>query len=126
MLPYVFGAELWPDHLRTFGGALGQTFHWLFIYAMNYGLPSLLTETNNWGAFLFFAAFGVVAIVYVFFMVPETSELSMEEIDSIFRGPWFNAHKTGRAIIEGLDDSGEEKKISVIDRDLKLEAGDSR
>ena len=102
MLPYVFGAELWPDHLRTFGGALGQTFHWLFIYAMNYGLPSLLTETHNWGAFLFFASFGVVALVYVFFMVPETSELSTEEIDTIFRGPWFNAYKTNRLILDGV------------------------
>lgn len=69
---------------------------------MNYGLPSLLKETNNWGAFLFFASFGLVALFYVFFMVPETSELSTEEIDNIFRGPWFNAYKTDRAILEGV------------------------
>lgn len=104
LLPYVFGAELWPDHIRTFGGALGQTFHWLFIYAMNYGLPSLLTKTNNWGAFIFFAACGFLAFLYVFFMVPETSELSTEEIDIIFNGPWFNAYKTQRIILDGLDE----------------------
>ncbi|KAL1872463.1 hypothetical protein VTK73DRAFT_1460 [Phialemonium thermophilum] len=109
LLPYVFGAELWPDHIRTFGGALGQTFHWLFIYAMNYGLPSLLTETNNWGAFIFFAACCVFALFYVFFMVPETSELSTEEIDAIFRGPWFQAYKTQRTIIEGLEHTKDEE-----------------
>ncbi|CAK7203570.1 hypothetical protein SEUCBS139899_006305 [Sporothrix eucalyptigena] len=126
LLPYVFGAELWPDHLRTFGGALGQTFHWLFIYAMNYGLPSLLTKTNNWGAFLFFAAFGVVALFYVFFMVPETSELSTEEIDTIFRGPWFNAYKTNRMILESVE--GKEalasKRGSIV-VESKLETGET-
>jgi hypothetical protein len=39
-LPYVFGGELWPNHLRSFGGALSQTFHWLFIYAMKFRLVS--------------------------------------------------------------------------------------
>ncbi|CAK7212899.1 hypothetical protein SBRCBS47491_001620 [Sporothrix bragantina] len=125
LLPYVFGAELWPDHLRTFGGALGQTFHWLFIYAMNYGLPSLLTETHNWGAFLFFASFGAVAFVYVFFMVPETSELSTEEIDRIFQGPWFKAYKTSRLILEGVDGVGgtKGKGTDSVVGDSKLEEG---
>ncbi|OAA54147.1 General substrate transporter [Niveomyces insectorum RCEF 264] len=102
LLPYVFGAELWPDHIRTFGGAFSQTFHWLFIYAMNYGLPPLLTKTHNWGAFIFFAAMCFLAMLYVFFMVPETSELSTEEIDLLFQGPWFKAYKSQRKVIQGL------------------------
>ncbi|KAG7141684.1 quinate permease like protein [Verticillium longisporum] len=27
ILPYVFGGELWPNRIRSFGRALGQTFH---------------------------------------------------------------------------------------------------
>jgi len=65
---------------------------------MNFAVPSLLSSTNNWGAFLFFAGWCFLAICYVFFMVPETSGLSVEEIDDVFQGPWFNAYKVSRRL----------------------------
>ena len=44
---------------------------------------------------------------YVFFMVPETSGLSVEELDELFEGSWFNAYKFNKRrnqhILEGLD-----------------------
>ncbi|OJJ08828.1 hypothetical protein ASPVEDRAFT_57810 [Aspergillus versicolor CBS 583.65] len=108
VLPYVFGGELWPNRIRSFGGAISQSFHWLFFFAMNFALPSLLTATNNWGAFLFFAACCLIAIFYVFFMVPETSGLGVEELDALFEGSWFNAYKytrkrNHRLLLEGTD-----------------------
>ena len=93
VLPYVFGGELWPNRIRSFGGSVGQTFHWLFIYAIKYSIPSLLKNTDNWGAFLFFAGWCFLGLVYVFLMVPEMAGLSVEEVDALFKGPWFNAYK---------------------------------
>lgn len=72
---------------------MSQCFHWLFIYGFQSGLPSLLSQTHNWGAFIFFASACFLSLVYVFFMVPELSGLSVEEIDGLFKGPWFNAYK---------------------------------
>jgi hypothetical protein len=62
---------------------------------MAYGTPSLLENTHNWGAFIFFAGWCFIALCYVFLMVPETSGLSVEEIDEIFKGPWLTAYKRG-------------------------------
>lgn len=93
LLPYIFGGELWPNKIRSFGGALGQTFHWLFIYAMGFGLPSLLEKTNNWGAFIFFAGWCFIALLYVYFMIPETAGMTVEQIDNLFKGPWLGAHR---------------------------------
>lgn len=87
-LPYVFGGELWPNRIRSFGAALSQTFHWLFHYAMTFALPSLLDRSNDWGAFVFFAAWCFVALIYIYLLVPEIAGLSVEEIDKIFNGPW--------------------------------------
>ncbi|KAL2821298.1 general substrate transporter [Aspergillus cavernicola] len=92
ILPYVFGSELWPNRIRSFGTVLGSTFHWLFVYAMKYAFPPLLASTNNWGAFIFFAGWCFIAFVYVFFMVPEVSGLTVEQIEDLFRGPWFKAY----------------------------------
>lgn len=107
MLPYIFSGELWPNRIRSFGGALGQTFHWLFIYAMQYSMPSILSSFHQWGAFLFFGAWCLVAIIYTFFMVPEVSGLTVEEIEDIFQGSWFNAYQTSkrRRVIEAQHDS---------------------
>lgn len=107
-LPYVFGGELWPNRIRSFGAALSQTFHWLFHYAMTYALPSLLTRTDNWGAFIFFAAWCAGGLVYVYLLVPEIAGLSVEEIDEIFRGSWLvkrRAHGTRStdSVLEGQE-----------------------
>ncbi|KAJ5111989.1 hypothetical protein N7532_000034 [Penicillium argentinense] len=107
-LPYVFGGELWPNRIRSFGAALSQTFHWLFHYAMTYALPSLLSRTENWGAFVFFAAWCAGGLIYVYLLVPDIAGLSVEEIDSIFNGPWVVAGRRGRtrgiqSMLEGQD-----------------------
>ncbi|CAH0017048.1 unnamed protein product [Clonostachys rhizophaga] len=117
ILPYVFGGELWPDRIRSFGGAVGQTFHWLFIFAIKQSLPSLLHNTNNWGAFLFFAGWCVLGLIYIYLMVPEIAGLSVEEVDKIFEGSWLNAIKVTRAhraqtrafdTMDGVEDAGSE------------------
>jgi hypothetical protein len=51
VLPYLFGAELWPNNIRSFGAALSQMFHWLFYFAVNKGVPSMLSSMDNWGTF---------------------------------------------------------------------------
>lgn len=35
-------------------------------------------------------------MIYVYLMVPELSGLSVEEIDHLFQGPWFNAYKRSK------------------------------
>lgn len=44
-------------------------------------------------------------------MVPETAGLSVEEIDDIFKGPWFNAYKRSkhREVISGVESDGSER-----------------
>ncbi|KAJ5095637.1 hypothetical protein NUU61_004993 [Penicillium alfredii] len=101
-LPYVFGGELWPNRIRSFGAALSQTFHWLFHYAMSFALPSLLKRADDWGAFVFFAAWCAGGLLYIYLLVPEIAGLSVEEIDGIFKGPWI---VVGRRFRSREDDS---------------------
>ena len=55
---------------------------------MSYALPSLLTRTDNWGAFIFFASWCFAALIYVYLLVPEIAGLSVEDNDRVFNGPW--------------------------------------
>ncbi|ATY65906.1 General substrate transporter [Cordyceps militaris] len=121
LVPYIFGSEIWPNRIRSFGGAMSQTFHWLFIYAMQYSMPSILSAFHQWGAFLFFGAWCVVAIIYTFLMVPEVSGLTVEEIEDTFKGSWFVAYQTSRQrrVIEGRDDA----EGSVLGKTVQVQRG---
>jgi hypothetical protein len=92
-LPYLFGAELWPNRIRSFGGALSQGFHWIFYFAITKATPSMLSSMDQWGAFLFFAGWCLIALVYCFIMVPETAGRSLENIDALFEHPWYLIRK---------------------------------
>lgn len=78
---------------------------------MKFSVPSLLSSTNNWGAFIFFASWCSLALVYVYLMVPETSNMSVEQINHIFEGSWLNARRRakefGNPHIDDSDDSRE-------------------
>ncbi|KAG5750544.1 hypothetical protein H9Q70_006814 [Fusarium xylarioides] len=104
--------------IHAFG--YGVAFHWLFIYAMQYSMPSILSSFNQWGAFLFFGAWCAVAIVYTYLMIPEVSGLSVEEIEDLFRGPWFNAHRrTKQMVVHGVIENGKEDFGDNVDDKMK-------
>ena len=60
---------------------------------MSFSTPKILSSTDNWGAFVLFAGFCFLAILYVFFLVPETTGIGVEQIDMIFEGPWIVGHR---------------------------------
>lgn len=88
-MPYLFGAELWPNRIRSFGGAISQCFHWAFYFAITKATPSLLSGLDQWGAFVLFAGFCVLAFAYTYFLVPETTGLGLEEINALFERPLY-------------------------------------
>lgn len=95
-LPYVFGAEIWPNQIRSFGSGLTQFFHWFFAFGVSKGMPGILSDMDNWGAFIFFAGWCFIALVYVFFTVPELAGHPVERLDELFEGPWYQVYKKAR------------------------------
>ena len=41
------------------------------------------------GAFYLYASFGVVGTIYFYLFLPETRGRSLEEMESLFSGPWL-------------------------------------
>lgn len=111
MLPYVFGGELWPNRIRSFGAAVSQAFHWLFHYAMTAAAPSILENMDNWGAFVFYAGWCAAALVYVYLAVPEIATLSLEEMNEVFKGSWFKAYRATKST--GQKQDGERDSIGT-------------
>lgn len=56
----------------------------------------MLKSMDNWGTFLFFAGWCAIALLYVFVAVPETAGLSLEAIDKLFEGPFWQMSKQAK------------------------------
>ena len=88
----------------------------------------MLSSMHNWGTFLFFAGWCFISLVYVFVAVPETAGLSLEHIDALFEGPFWQMHgkaRKQRHIVEVLD-STESDSVEPIDEEFGKGDGHSK
>ena len=86
-VPFVYSAEVWPITHRDIG--MCWSIAWINLWASVLGLtfPRILLAFTAPGAFGFFAGLNVFMFVLVYFFVPETKQLSLEEMDYLFAVP---------------------------------------
>ncbi|KAL2814110.1 general substrate transporter [Aspergillus granulosus] len=122
-VPWVYVPEILPLHARTRGTAIGVSSNWLWNFAVVMITP-IIIERLKWKAYLIFMATNLVFVPLIYFLYPETSNLSLEEVDNIFsRGgnPVAVAREIQRELarglrqdIEGAGAEGKEKKGDAI------------
>lgn len=69
-IPYLVGSEIFPTKIRSFNMSIAMGFHWAFYFGCSRAMPSLLSATQKWGAFVFFGCICLTSLVYVFFAMP--------------------------------------------------------
>lgn len=77
-------AEIFPLAQREQGMAWCVAFNFFWGSVLSLTFPRLLRLFTPLGAFLSYSGLNVVAFVIIFFCVPETKRLPLEEIDSVF------------------------------------------
>ncbi|CAD0083812.1 unnamed protein product [Aureobasidium vineae] len=80
------------------GMALCTATHWLFNFVIARSVPYMISNIG-FGTYFVFAACTTVSIIFVYFCVPETKGLSLEEIDVVFGGE-FTSGLEGAALEE--------------------------
>ncbi|KAH8883732.1 MFS quinate transporter QutD [Thozetella sp. PMI_491] len=82
-IPWIFCAEVFPIAIRSACLVFTTCTQWLGQFIIVYSTPYMMANIKS-GTFLFFGASLVVGIVVVFFLMPETKGLSLEEMDIMF------------------------------------------
>ena len=98
-VPWAMPAEIFPTSLRAKGCAYGTMSIWLNNFIIGLITPPLVQNTG-YGAFVFFAAFSALSLVWVYFCVPETSGRTLEQMDLVFKDRSTQAEKDRKAAIE--------------------------
>ncbi|KAL3481200.1 general substrate transporter [Aspergillus californicus] len=76
-------AEIWPLSVRSKGTSLGASANWMNNFIVGQVTPDML-EDIRYGTYIFFGLITSLGAVFVYFLVPETKQLSLEEMDTIF------------------------------------------
>ncbi|KAK3395034.1 sugar transporter, partial [Podospora didyma] len=82
---WVIPSEIFPPAVRSKAVSLAIATSWFFSFVIALVTPVML-DSLRYGAFYFFSAFCIVLLVWVYFFVPETQGVRMEEMDRLFRG----------------------------------------
>ncbi|KAK4055364.1 hypothetical protein OIO90_003202 [Microbotryomycetes sp. JL221] len=86
-VPFTYSAEAFPLYVRETGMSLATAITWFFNFVLALTFPRLLTAFQPQGAFGFYAAWCAVGFVLVLLFVPETKQLTLEELDQVFSVP---------------------------------------
>ncbi|KAI5803690.1 general substrate transporter [Geopyxis carbonaria] len=106
--PWVFNAEVFDQHVRTLTQASCAANNWFWNFMISRFTPQMFAAMG-FGVYLFFASLMFLSIPYVYFLVPETKNVPLEDMDKLFEPPnkpW-NAHKRVMAEVRarnGMDD----------------------
>ncbi|KAI8289918.1 hypothetical protein K4K60_007384 [Colletotrichum sp. SAR11_57] len=82
---WIVPSEIFPPGVRSQAVGLAIGTNWLSNFIVALITPRML-EAITFGTFYFFLAFCILLIVWVYFFVPETKGVRIEEMDKLFGG----------------------------------------
>ncbi|KAK7986987.1 hypothetical protein PG988_001975 [Apiospora saccharicola] len=120
---WILVAEVWPLSTRPYGVSLGASSNWMNNFIVGQVTPDLLQKIG-YGTYLLFGILTTIGAAFIWFYVPETKRLTLEEMDVVFgsvgtaqadyeRMEEIN-HEIGlTAMISGLGGHGNDEKHAL-------------
>lgn len=84
MIPSDIFARKFPGINVDTLNSLSTCSNWLFNFIIGLITPPLV-ESTGYGAYVFFAVFCLLSLVWVYWFVPETAGKTLEEMDHVFK-----------------------------------------
>lgn len=80
---WIVVAEIWPLSNRPYGIALGASSNWMNNFIVGQVTPDMLSHLH-YGTYIFFGILTTMGAAFIFFGLPETKGVSLEEMDVLF------------------------------------------
>lgn len=83
-LPWAFCSELFSGSYKEIGVGLSTSYNFLLFFIILKIKTDLFTTLQPWGAFLLFGIFTAVGLIILYFILPETRNKTLNEIELMF------------------------------------------
>ncbi|WRT68105.1 uncharacterized protein IL334_005080 [Kwoniella shivajii] len=126
--PWVLLGETFPLRVRPKCIALAAATNWLWNFLLSYFLPLIAADIGPL-ILLVFCGCLIFAFFYVFFMIPETRSISLEEVDELYRTkvkPWKSTSwvpSTHHAALDAIVGEGRRKSQATFGGNQDIEMG---
>ncbi|KAH8810885.1 putative sugar transporter [Xylogone sp. PMI_703] len=104
---WILVAEVWPLSARPYGMAIATSANWMNNFIVGQVTPDMISNIG-YGTFIVFGLVTAIGAVYIWFFTPETSKLTLEEMDVVF----------GSSGVAAAD----RERMMEIDREIGLES----
>lgn len=85
-LPFAMNPEMFPTKIRGTASGLACSLNYVFNFGGVKLYPAAVAIMGNYGVFYFFASMSFLALVFIFFFLPETRGKTLAEIEEYFKG----------------------------------------
>ncbi|KYQ90579.1 sugar transporter family protein [Tieghemostelium lacteum] len=79
-IPAIISTEIYPSKVRSKAVAISQLLNWLANFIVNISFLHLLTSIGEAPTYWLFGGVSFVTLLFVYFLVPETKGVSIEEL----------------------------------------------
>lgn len=107
-VPWVICSEIYPLRVRGLCVSICVATHWLFNFVIARSVPYMISNIT-YGTYFVFAACTTLSVPFIWFMIPETKGLKLEDVDALFRDGAY-LHK-GRRSFSREDEAVDEKVV---------------
>ncbi|CAO2842439.1 unnamed protein product [Amaranthus hypochondriacus] len=80
-VPWIVNSEIYPLRYRGIGGGIAAVANWSSNLIVSETFLTLTQALGSAGTFLLFAGFSVIGFIFIYFLVPETKGLPIEEVE---------------------------------------------
>eukprot|EP00871_Galdieria_phlegrea_P005284 jgi/Galph1/5757/GphlegSOOS_G4381.1 len=86
--PWVVASEIYPTYLRSTGVSINALCNWLGTFTTTYAFTNMLNGLTPTGTFVgLYNGVVIFGGIYLLFFMPETKNLTLEEMDQLFERP---------------------------------------
>ncbi|XP_054804853.1 inositol transporter 1-like isoform X1 [Prosopis cineraria] len=84
-VPWTVNSEVYPQEYRGLCGGMSATVNWISSVIMSQSFLSVSDALGLGGSFLILAGVAVLAILFVALFVPETKQLTLDEVEQLWK-----------------------------------------
>ena len=84
-MPWTINAEIYPFHVRSRCIGITTAVNWICNLIVSFTFLSLTRECTTYGAFWLYAGICVFGVVYLYWKLPETKGVPLDDIEKLFQ-----------------------------------------